>query len=67
MRAILRANPDDADIAAAMGKDIKGIVSPIVYIAGFGLAFVSPYLAYACYAAVSLLWFIPDRRLTKGT
>jgi uncharacterized membrane protein len=67
VRAILRANPDDADIAAAVGKDIKGIVSPIVYIAGLGLAFVSPYLAYACYAGVSLLWFIPDRRLTKST
>ena len=43
------------------------MVSPIVYVAGFGLAFVSPYLAYACYGAVSLLWFIPDRRLTKST
>ncbi len=42
------------------------MVSPIVYIAGFGLAFVSPYLAYACYGAV-FLWFIPDRRLTKST
>ena len=67
VRAILRANPDDADIAAAVGKDIKGMVSPIVYMAGFGLAFVSPYLAYGCYGAVSLLWFIPDRRLTKST
>ena len=67
VRAILRANPHDADIAAAVGKDIKGMVSPVVYVAGFGLAFVSPYLAYACYAAVSLLWFIPDRRLTNST
>jgi uncharacterized membrane protein len=67
VRAILRANRDDAAIAAAVGKDIKGIVSPVLFIAGLGLAFVSPYLAYACYAAVSLLWFIPDRRLTRGT
>ena len=64
VRAILRANPDDPDIASALGTDIKGIVSPIIYTVGIGLAFVSPYLAYACYAAVSLLWFIPDRRLT---
>jgi uncharacterized membrane protein len=67
VRAILRANPDDADIAAAVGKDIKGMVSAVIYIAGFGLAFVSPYLAYTCYGTVSLLWFIPDRRLTKST
>jgi uncharacterized membrane protein len=64
VRAILRANPDDADLAAAVGRDVKGTVSPLVYAAGIGLSFVSPYLAYACYAAVSLLWFIPDRRLT---
>ena len=63
VRAILRANSDDAGIATAVGKDIKGVISPIVYIVGFGLAFVSPYLAYTCYAAVSLLWFVPDRRL----
>jgi uncharacterized membrane protein len=67
VRAILRANSDDAGIAAAVGKDIKGIISPIVFVTGLGLAFVSPYLAYACYAAVSLLWFIPDRRLTSST
>jgi uncharacterized membrane protein len=63
VRAILRANSDDAGIAAAVGKDIKGVISPIVYLVGFGLAFVSPYLAYVCYASVSLLWFVPDRRL----
>jgi hypothetical protein len=67
VRAILRANPEDANIAAAVGKDTKGMASAIIYIAGFGLAFVSPYLAYTCYVAVSLLWFIPDRRLTKST
>ncbi len=65
VRAILRANPHDAALVAAVGKDVKGTVSPVIYAAGVGLAFVSPYLAYACYAAVSLLWFIPDRRLAR--
>jgi uncharacterized membrane protein len=63
VRTILRANPDDAGLTAAIGTDVKGVVSQIVYGAGIGLAFVNPYLAYACYAAVSLLWFVPDRRL----
>ena len=67
VRAIVRANADDAAIAAAVGTDVKGTVSPLVYAAGVGLAFVSPYLAYACYLAVSLIWFIPDRRLTPTT
>lgn len=65
VRSILRANPDDLGILAAVGKDVKGIASPVIYAAGIALAFVSPYLAYACYFAVSLIWFMPDRRLTR--
>jgi hypothetical protein len=42
VRAILRANPEDANIAAAAGKDIKGMVSAIIYIAGLGLASSAP-------------------------
>jgi uncharacterized membrane protein len=65
VRTILRANPRDAALAAAVGKDVKGTVSPVVYAAGVGLAFLSPYFPYACYATVALVWFIPDRRLTR--
>jgi len=67
VRAILRANPDDTGIVAAVGRDTKGIASPVIYATGIGLAFVDPYLAYACYLSVSVLWFIPDRRLTRTT
>ena len=66
VRAILKANPDDQTLRTAVGKDTKGIISAVVYLAGFGLAFASPYAAYGCYALVSLLWFVPDRRLTRA-
>jgi uncharacterized membrane protein len=65
-RAILRANADDDAIANAVGTDIKGIVSPAIYAIGIGLAFVSPYIAYACYIVVAVVWFVPDRRLARG-
>lgn len=29
-------------------------------------AFVSPYLSYACFALLSLMWIIPDRRLVRA-
>jgi hypothetical protein len=29
------------------------------------LAFVSPWIAYAVFVAVALMWFIPDRRLSR--
>ncbi len=65
VRAILRANPDDDRITSALGRDYKGIASPIIYAVGIGLAPLNPYLSYGCYAAVSLLWFVPDRRLAR--
>jgi uncharacterized membrane protein len=64
VRAILRANPDDEQISAALRRDYKGTASPIITAVGIALAPVQPYLSYACYVAVALMWFIPDRRLT---
>lgn len=63
---ILRANPDDDGISIAVGRDVKGSASPVIYAAAIGCAFASLYLAYVCYFAVSLIWFIPDRRLMRG-
>ncbi len=67
VRFILRANVGDAALSRAVGADVKGIVSPAIYVIGIGLAYVSPYLSYACYAAVAVIWFVPDRRLTRAT
>jgi uncharacterized membrane protein len=63
-RLILKANVDHVAIRRAVGKDVKGIVSPLIYAGGVALAFVSPYLAYCCYAIVAIIWFVPDRRLS---
>lgn len=52
-------------MAAAIGSDRKGYASPALYAAGVGLAFVSPWIAYGCYVAVAVMWFIPDRRFTS--
>jgi uncharacterized membrane protein len=38
-------------------------VSLLIYAAGIGLAFVSPWISYALYASVAIMWFIPDRRM----
>jgi uncharacterized membrane protein len=63
--AIIRADGSSSPVAAALGRDVKGRVSLIVYAAAIGLAFVSPWIAYALFATVSVLWFVPDRRLSR--
>jgi uncharacterized membrane protein len=65
VRALIRANGRDSAVAQAIGSDIKGYGSLVLYAAGVGLAFVRPWISYALYAAVAATWFIPDRRFTR--
>jgi uncharacterized membrane protein len=56
--------PDSA-LAHAMGHDVKGKASLVIYAAGVGVAFVQPLASIGCYVLVSLIWFIPDRRVER--
>ena len=62
-RAIIAGEGAESTLAAAIGRDAKGKVSPLIYAAGIGLAFVNRWVAIACYVVVTLMWLIPDRRL----
>ena len=64
-RTIIRADGGDSPVAAAMGRDVKGRASLVLYAAATGLAFVSPFVSYSLFAAVAVLWFVPDRRLSR--
>jgi uncharacterized membrane protein len=65
VRAIIRANGRDSEVALAIARDLKGTISLALYAIGVGLAAAGVWwLAYACYAAVSVMWLVPDRRFT---
>jgi uncharacterized membrane protein len=63
--AILRTQGRDSPLARAIGRDVKGKISPALYLAGILLAFVDPRIADAVYVLVALLWLVPDRRIEK--
>ena len=68
-RFIIRANRG-TDIERALADSFKDRISLLIYILGMALAFiqipqVGPILSYLAYASVAVIWFIPDRRLTK--
>ncbi len=67
VRAIIRANGRDSLVGMAINADIKGNASIVMYAAGVGLAYVEVWIAYALYAAVAVMWLIPDRRFTRST
>jgi uncharacterized membrane protein len=65
VHALIRANGKDSAVARAIGSDVKGNISLVIYAAAVPLAFVSPWISYALYVAVALLWFVPDRRFVR--
>src|SRR5215471_14669893 len=55
-RVLIKAQGPDSLLARAVGRDLKGNLSPVLYIVGIALAFVHPRIAKAIYALVALIW-----------
>ena len=53
-------------LAAAIGSDWKGKLSPILYTLGIALAFVRPWASKGLYGAVALIWLVPDSRIERA-
>lgn len=64
-RVIIAEHGPDAALAQALGRDLKGKISPVLYLAGILLAWVNPWISDAIYAAVALMWLVPDRRIER--
>lgn len=63
LRVIIRAQGQVSEIAATLGSNVKGKISPIIYAVGILLSFVQPWLAVALYVLVAAMWLVPDRKL----
>jgi uncharacterized membrane protein len=62
-RQIIRLNGRESLLAVAVGQDLKGKLSALLYLLGIVLAFVRPWVAIALYVVVALVWLVPDRRI----
>ncbi len=65
-RAIIASHGAESVLARAVGRDIKGKASPLIYLVAVFVAFVSPGIAQVLYILVALMWLIPDRRIEKA-
>ena len=65
VRALIRANGGDSMVARAVASDAKGYASLAMYASALPLAAISVWISYALYAAVAVIWLIPDRRFTR--
>jgi uncharacterized membrane protein len=62
-RTIIISQGEGSILARAIGRDIKGKISPLLYLLAIPLAFFSQWLSEGLYIAVALIWLVPDRRI----
>lgn len=60
---ILAVQGKDSLLAKALGKDLKGKASPIIYSVAIISSFYNPLIAGTLYVLVALMWLIPDKRI----
>lgn len=65
-QAIVAGHGRDSVQAAAVGRDLKGNISLVLYAIAIPSAFVQPWFAGALYVTVALMWLIPDRRIERA-
>jgi len=63
---ILSAEGSDSVLRAALGRDVKGKISPVLYAVAIASALVRPWIADSIYVAVALMWLVPDRRIERA-
>jgi len=62
---VIHTHGADSLLARAVGADLKGKISPVLYIIAIALGFANTRLALAVYVLVALICLIPDRRIEK--
>jgi len=62
---IIAAQGRDSKLAAAIGRDFKGKLSPGLYAIAIVAAFFEPWISCCLYVLVALMWLIPDRRIER--
>ena len=64
-QAIIRSQGLDSILKKAVGRDWKGKLSPVLYIAAIVATLLSPWISEGILVAAALIWLIPDRRIEK--
>jgi uncharacterized membrane protein len=62
-RLLIAHQGANSKLRAAVGRDVKGKLSPLIYVVAIALAFVNQWFSDALYVLVALMWLIPDRRI----
>ena len=62
---IIKTQGEHSLLAKAVGRDVKGKISPLFYLLAMVAAYRLPWLAEAIYVGVALMWLVPDSRIER--
>jgi TMEM175 potassium channel family protein len=62
-RTIMGAQGPDSLLHTAVGRDLKGKISLVLYVMAIPAAFLFQWIAGAIYVLGALIWLVPDRRI----
>ncbi len=65
VRTLVAHHGADSVIAQTLGKDKKGVLAALIYLAAIPLSFVSAWIAVAMYVFVSIMYLVPEKRIEK--
>ena len=65
-QAIIARHGEESLLAKAVGRDLKGKLSPVLYVIAIFFAFFAPWVAGTLYVLVAALWLVPDRRIERA-
>jgi uncharacterized membrane protein len=65
-QAIIHGQGQESLLKRAIGRDWKGKLSPVLYIAAIVTALWFPRIAQIILLIAALIWLIPDRRIEKS-
>ena len=63
---IIVSHRKNSVLAKAIGRDLKGKISPVLYFLAIVSTFISQWIAGSIYLIVALIWLIPDRRIEQS-
>ena len=65
LQILSRHGGKNSVLARAIGNDLKGKISPVIYVVAIIAAFYNPKIAGMLYVLVAVIWLIPDNRIER--
>jgi TMEM175 potassium channel family protein len=65
VRALIAAHGQPAAFAEAVGRDVKGKASSVLFAIAIPIALVAPLIAMLINVGVVVMWLVPDRRMER--